>query len=172
MGYYEFKHDDAFFPNRAFHISLDWLFATTVDITNVFQFKLRTRVKDAGFNIIPISGIIHKEHLNAFEQYTELRTKRKDDEGDKAKLFYKLMRSCLRDTASFVEESRTQLYSNFIHSSGIGVVRIYKDNEVQWIENDQISIYDLKYKNSNVLLERVRGIILSVDTMITWLYSL
>lgn len=51
---------------------ISWVFANGPQISEKIKILSR-RVKDCGFLIQPISGIIKKDELNPFEQYTTIK---------------------------------------------------------------------------------------------------
>jgi len=114
---------------------------------------LKRKVKSCGFQIVSISGVVNKDELNPFENFTRLKSVLQNScgkhnakypyqehkvstdsgEGDYAErlkkrrciLFIRRFEYFLRSYYGFVIESENRSYRNYIHFSGIAVIRIY-----------------------------------------------
>jgi hypothetical protein len=73
--------------------------------------------------MVQISGVSNKDELNPFEIFTRLKSAKPHQE---AFFFNRFFDSFLRNYYGFVIESESKLYRNYIHFSGIAIIRVHR----------------------------------------------
>ncbi|TNV87469.1 hypothetical protein FGO68_gene12580 [Halteria grandinella] len=226
-GAYFFSHDNTYRPQHCFHITVSWIFANGPQIMEKIN-SLKRKVKSCGLQIIPISGVVNKDELNPFENFTRLKIVKSEPIGSQREssvgrgsgsaknaggtnslypynthklsldstsyyfdeensiprnlyaehlkekrctMFIRRFEYFLRSYYGFVIESENKIYRNYIHFSGIAVIRIFHNSEVAWIENDVVNNQMADYSESHRVQEKVDVLIFSIDLILDMVFE-